>query len=205
MITFFQIDKSGGDLFEKDYSVVLVVNKKEVYGINVPQKIKDDLTALFKRGSLRIVGSSDRSSEKTQRNRFRIRFHTAIVIQLLKRAIKDLGYVDEVNIEICNDFDGHFHEIKDMIFKHFSKLIPSLKPEDIVSARFQKPSLIDDAGKTFRERDKPKLRDYTTIDLNIDDLYKIIKNDSNRGSKSRTPFAPPCDETPSRYYCLVSK
>ncbi len=26
-ITLFQIDKSGGDIFEKDYSIVVIVNK----------------------------------------------------------------------------------------------------------------------------------------------------------------------------------
>jgi len=39
MITLFQIDKSGSDIFEKDYSIVLAANKKEVYGINIPQEI----------------------------------------------------------------------------------------------------------------------------------------------------------------------
>jgi hypothetical protein len=52
MITLFQIDKSGNDIFERDYSIVLVLDKKEVYGINIPQSIKDNLNYLFKRGDL---------------------------------------------------------------------------------------------------------------------------------------------------------
>lgn len=143
MVTIFQIDKSGGDIFEKDYSVVLILNKEEVYGYNIPKSIKDNLIYQFKQGNLNI----NSHSEKKKKNRFRLRFHTAIVIKLIEKAIYDLGSVEDVNFQICNDFDGHFHEIKDMIFKHIFKLIPNLKLEDIIQTKFQKPSLIDSAGK----------------------------------------------------------
>ena len=62
-----------------------------------------------------------------------------------------------------------------MVFKHITKLIPNLNKEDIVSAKFQKPSLIDDAGKAFRSNNKGKLKDYTFVNLNLEELYKIIK------------------------------
>lgn len=171
MITLFQVDKSGGDIFEKDYSIVLVLNKNNVYGVNIPKKIKDPLTHLFKKGELNI----NHHSEKKRKNRFRLRFHTSIVIKLIEKAIYDLGSIDEINIEICNDFDGHFHEIKDMVFKHISRLIPSMKPEDILETRFSKTSLIDIAGKDFRSNDKDKLKDYNKIKLNLDELIKIIR------------------------------
>jgi len=171
MITLFQIDKSGNDIFEKDYSMVLVVDKKDVYGINVPQAIKDELVNLFKKGDLNI----NHHSEKQKKNRFRIRFHTAIIIKLIEKAVYDLGSVEDANIELCNDIDGHFHEIKDMLFKHFTKLIPSLKPEDVVLTRFHKPSLIDDAGAAFRNKDKEKLKGFNQLKLNLDGLIKIIK------------------------------
>jgi len=170
-ITLFQIDKSGGDIFEKDYSVMLVLNREMVYGVNIPQKIKDPLTNLFKRSELKINHHSD----KKKKNRFRLRFHTAVVIKLIEKAIYDLGSVEEVSFQVCNDFDGHFNEIKDMIFKNISKLIPSLKLEDIVQTKFPKPSLIDDAGRAFRSRNKEKLMDYNKIDLNLDELINIIR------------------------------
>ncbi len=49
MIILFQVDKSGGDIFEKDYSIVVVANKKKVYGVNIPQKIKERLIHEYKR------------------------------------------------------------------------------------------------------------------------------------------------------------
>jgi hypothetical protein len=170
-ITLFQIDKSGGDIFDKDYSVILVLDRETVYGVNIPQKIKDPLTNIFKQGGLNI----NYNSPKKKKNRFRLRFHTAVVIKLVEKAIYDLGSLGEVSFQVCNDFDGHFNEIKDMIFKNISKIIPSLKLEDIVQTKFQKPSLIDNAGKSFRNRENEKLKDYTKINLNLDELIKIIK------------------------------
>ena len=170
-ITLVQVDKSGSDVFEKDYSIILVLNREMVYGVNIPQKIKDNLVYLFKTGGLKI----NHRSGKQKKNRFRIRFHTAVIIKLIEKAIYDLGAVDSVNIELCNDIDGHFNEIKDMIFKNISKMVPSLKLEDIVQAKFQKPSLIDDAGKSFRNKEKDKLKDYTKINLNLDELIRIVR------------------------------
>lgn len=170
-ITLFQVDKSGGDIFEKDYSIVLVANKELIYGTNIKKSIKDSIVHQFKQGNLRI----NHYSEKKKKNRFRLRFHMAIVIKLFEQAIKDLGFIDEINIQICNDFDGHFHEIKDMVFKHLSRLIPSLKPEDIVQTKFNKPSLIDGVGKDFRNNNKSKLAKYNKITLNLEELTKIIK------------------------------
>ncbi len=60
MITLFQIDKSGGDIFEKDYSIVLILNKKEIYGVNIPKSIKDRLVNLFKKGELNINHYSEK-------------------------------------------------------------------------------------------------------------------------------------------------
>ena len=142
-----------------------------MYGVNIPKAIKDKLVNLFKKGELNI----NHYSEKKKKNRFRLRFHTAIVIKLIEKAIKDIGFINEVNFQICNDFDGHFHEIKDMIFKHVSKLISNFKPEDIVQTKFQKPSLIDDAGKMLRNNEKEKIKQFNIIQLNLEELIKIIK------------------------------
>ena len=62
-----------------------------------------------------------------------------------------------------------------MIFKHVSKLISNFKPEDIVQTKFQKPSLIDDAGKMLRNNEKEKIKQFNIIQLNLEELIKIIK------------------------------
>lgn len=170
MITLFQIDKSGRDIFEKDYSIVLVVNKKEIYGCNISQSIKDTIMHQFKLGKLWKLSKN----ERIDKMRLRIRFHTVTAILLMNKAIKDLGFVDNLSIEICNDFDGHFHEIREMIYKNLAKLIPALSQEDIVQTKFQKPSLIDGAARNIRAKDKIS-KDYNLPELNIDEVIKMVR------------------------------
>lgn len=168
MITLFQVDKSGRDIFEKDYSVVLIVDKKEIYGINIPQEIKDKIMYEFKQGKL----WKPENNEKRDKLRLRIRFHTSIIIILMLKAIRDHGFIDELNIEICNDFDGHFHEIKDMVYKNISKIIPMLKREDILQTKFQKPSLIDTAARELRE----KVHSGTDkVKINLEELMRLMR------------------------------
>ena len=163
-IILIQIDKSGSDISDKDYSIVLIKNKKEVYGVNIPQKVKDSLLHLFNIGELNI----DSKSYKKNKLRFKLRFHTAVVIELVKKAVKN----NEMTIQICNDFDGHFHEIKNMIYDHISKIAKGLKMEDILQTKFPKPSFIDSAGKNIRNKD---YKNYTIIKLDISKLKKIIR------------------------------
>jgi len=164
MITLFQIDKSGNDIFEKDYSISLVKNKEEIYGINIPQKIKDKITYLFNNKSLRV----------TDKLRLKIRFHTAIIISLLNKAIRDEGFLEEVNIQICNDIDGHFNEIKDMVYYNLSKLIPSLKREDIVQTKFSRYSLVNTVAKDIREKNN-RTKDYTLLRIDEEELVNLIQ------------------------------
>lgn len=170
MITLFQIDKSGRDIFEKDYSIIMIVNKEDIYGINIPQKIKDVIMHLFRQEKLWKINQS----EKRNKMRLRVRFHTAIIIMLVKKAITDYKNISDVNIEICNDFDGHFHEIKDMIYKNLSKTLSSIKPEDIIQTKFQKPSKIDSAGREIRAKSQLS-QNYHLLKPSIEELIKILK------------------------------
>jgi hypothetical protein len=164
MITVFQIDKSGNDIFEKDYSISLLKNNEEVYGINIPQKIKDKIIYLFNNNSLNITGKL----------RLKIRFHTAIIILLLNKAIRDEGFIEEINIQVCNDIDGHFNEIKDMIYDNLSKLISTIKRENIVQTKFSRYSLVNTATRNIREKNN-KSKDYLLLKINEEELVKIVQ------------------------------
>ncbi len=171
MITLFQVDKSGSDIFEKDYSISLIKDKKEVYGINIPQAIKDKLVHLFNTGTLNITSTSPKKAKL----RFKLRFHIAIIILLMRRAIKDEGYIDELNVELCNDLDGHFHEIRDMIYKNISKMIPSLNEEDIVQTKFPKTALVDVSARNLREKNTKEINKYHILKINFKEVLEIVK------------------------------
>lgn len=169
MITLLQIDKSGRDIFDKDYSIVIIVDKREIYGINIPQEMKDRVLHDFREGIFWKI-----QNEKRDKMRLRIRFHTAVIILLIRKILDDNKNIQRLALEVCNDFDAHFHEIKDMIFRNIFRIFPSFRIEDIVQTKFNKPSLIDEVAKSLRER---KTLKHIVINLKINyaDLLKIIK------------------------------
>ena len=167
VLTLIQVDKSGSDILDKDYSIVLIKDKKEVYGVNIPQKVKDLLLHSFNSGELNI----DSKSLRKNKLRFKLRFHTSVVIELIKEAIKK-DRLSDITIQICNDFDNHFHEIKNMIYSHISRMNNKLRMEDILLTKFQKPSFIDSVGKRFRSNN---YKDYNVLKLDIEKLKEMIR------------------------------
>jgi hypothetical protein len=83
----------GKRIFEQNYSIVVAKNKETAYGINIPQKLKKEL-----KNSMNKLKIYD---EK----RFILRFHTAIIINLI---LKSTNSEDKLAIELCNDFEGDF-------------------------------------------------------------------------------------------------
>jgi hypothetical protein len=155
-ITLLQIDKSGRMIDQKNYSIVVVKNNEEVYGVNVPQQLKNRILDYYNKGYLGEIS----------RFRFLLRFHVAVLIQVLNMAIINS---EKISIEICNDFDGHFHEIKNMLICN----VISLKHANFVLAKFSKPSIIDLACKRFRQ--KKLIKSDFLIKLDINKLIRIIK------------------------------
>ncbi len=172
MITEFKIDKSGRDIFEKDYSIVVIRDGEEVYGINIPQKIKDKVMHEFIQGNL---GKRDNLSDQTNKMRLRIRFHTSVILLLLKKALFDLGSIDKVTILICNDFDGHFHEMKEMMYTYLFRLIPSLEKDNIILAKFPKPNFVDKCARDIRNKNRKETDLYNLIKINEQELITLIK------------------------------
>lgn len=169
MINLPQIDKSGRDVFEKDYSVVLL-DKTKVYGINIPQNIKDRIIHEYNLGNL----WKKETDSKRYRMRLRVRFHTAMVFLLIKKYLSENKTESNIIIEICNDYDGHFHEIRDMIYKNLIKIILSFRFEDILQVKFNKPSLIDKVAANFRKR-VHEVQNYHQLNIDINELLRILK------------------------------
>jgi len=96
-------------------------------------------------------------------------------ILLLKKAIKDNSSIGEVNIQVCNDIDSHFHEIRNMIYSHLLRDLPLLEKEDIVQTKFPKTSLVDVSARNLREKNIDNAKNYVILKINIDELSKIIK------------------------------
>ena len=116
-IHLFQVDKAGDDPLTKNYSISIVLNKEKAFGYRVPQKIQDNLINGFKKGDLGI---------KTKL-RFKLRFHTSIIILIIKDIVSKFKDSERYQIELCNDYDGHLHEIKEMLFNHLKRFMKNLR------------------------------------------------------------------------------
>lgn len=178
-IDIFEIDKSGQDILERDYSISVVKNNKYVYGYRISQKQRDILVNEFKSGLFKINGKSKHKN----RLRFKIRFHASIIILLMKEAIKQRNFVDDCKILLCNDIDGHFHEIRDMVLKNLQEIMPTLNKTDIIQTKFAKDSLVNTSAKAFRERNLKEICKYTECKLSLDDLRRLIKKGGNQGQR----------------------
>lgn len=172
-VVLIDIDKSGSDFFEKDYSIAAIVNKEEVYGYKVTQKLKDRLLYLFRNNKLGL--DTSKFSKNKQRVRLKVRAHSACIILLIKEILKDIGGFDNVVIHICNDIDGHFPDIRAMVYSNLKPDIVNLDArEHIIQFQFPKNSPVDVAAKKIRENNKDTSL-YNLPQLPIDELIKIIK------------------------------
>lgn len=166
-VDVFEVDKSGDDVLTINYSIVLIKNDKIPYGYRIPSSIQKELINDFKEGLLGIKNKIN----------FKVRFHTKIIILLLKEAIKGRKPNNPCKILICNDLDGHFHEIRDMIVKNLKNQMPNLKKENITQAYFNKDSLINKVAKALNNRNNKILQKYNVIkcDFKLNILRDIIK------------------------------
>lgn len=162
-----QIDKSGVDITEDNYSVAVLVDKKYKFGCNIDTKLKQKIIIDYDSGKLGLYGKSAKKAKK----QFRIRFHTTIVILTLQNALQKIPKNSQIHIEMCNDYDGHFHEIKNMIFDHISRT-HNLTEESIVQTKFDKPSKVDQLGQDLR---KGNVTGIEQTKLDYKNLVKYLK------------------------------
>lgn len=170
-MTLIQIDKAGDDILTKNYSISIVLNKEKVYGFKLNQFIQDRLLYEFKTGSLKIKS----------RLRFKLRFHTSVIILILKAIFKENANLGDIKIEICNDHDKHFHEIKDMIFRNLNRNMPDLKRENIVLQKFHKESLVNQSAHDIFKNNKERIKNYNFYNLKLENLRRLIIKSGNQG------------------------
>ncbi len=168
-IDLFQIDKAGDDPLTKDYTISVVLNKERVFVYKIPQNVQDVLINEFKKERLGL------SNSKHGRLTFKLRIHCTIIILIIKEILKKNNLTDRHHIELCNDYDGHIHEIKDMLFKNLKRDMINLNKEDIVRQKFDKNSLVNMSAYYFYTNNLDQIKDYYICKFKIEDLRDIIK------------------------------
>jgi len=175
-IIFIQIDKTGDDILNQGYSVIVAKNLKKIYYYRIPNKIKEKLIGEFHQGVFNI----DTTSKTKSKLRFKIRFHTACAILIIKEIIKGQEKKEDIALNVCNDFDSHIHEIKEMLYSNLTKYIPKIKREKINRAKFSRDSSISVASRNIFNKRKKETKNYKHINLDIQELRNIIEKKKKR-------------------------
>ena len=101
----FEIDVSGSDLLEKDYTIVIADNNDIIRGYKFDEKTIQVIKARYGEGRYRYKISSQGKAF------LKVRIYCIIIYYLFKDISEKIKYKKLV-LNICRDFQGHEKDIK---------------------------------------------------------------------------------------------
>lgn len=162
MASTFEIDVSGSDVFDRDFSIALIYNNYEKYGFKFKKHLQDTLIHNYKQGEYCI---NNKKSLKP-------RVYSSILILLLKSVAREQKLDKEYKFYICDDLYGHFNQICDLLVTHLQKEFPKLsKKKHISKCKHPEDSLIQ---KTAYDIYKGRLEGITIHDFKLEEIANIL-------------------------------
>lgn len=157
----FEIDVSGTDIFEKDYTVCVANKDGIIKGFKMTPEFISVINSKFGQNLYRYPKS------KNGRVLLRVRLYS-ILIYFLFKSIK---INESITLVICRDFNGRETEIKSNLIYLFGLI--GLKIERIVFCKLDKGSIADKYAYLMRKDTKNKLKTY--VHISIEDVEKYLK------------------------------
>lgn len=108
------IDVSGKDILDPHFSICVVLNDKHRYGYRFEQIIQDKLKSGYNSGAYNL-------KQKKNYINLKIRLYSAIVCLLLEYILSSQNISLDCIIFMCNDFDGHFNDIRQFLLSNLSQ------------------------------------------------------------------------------------
>lgn len=168
----FEIDVSGSDLFEKDYTIVVAERntsskKPMIFGYKFDEEIIKILKAKYGQELYRYKLS------KSQRSLFKIRIYCVVIYYILKHIYKINKKLEKnIQLTICKDFDGRENDIKSNLNFLLRKKL-SLDIETTFT-RLPKESNADKYAYLMR-KDKKNLMKKYYVGIKLEDFEKFLK------------------------------
>ena len=157
----FEIDVSGTDIFEKDYTICVANKDGIIKGFKMTPKFISVINSKFGQGIYRYHKS------KNGRVLLKVRLYS-ILIYFLFKSIK---INESITVVICRDFNGRETDIKSNLTYFFGLLC--LKIERIVFCKLDKGSIADKYAYLMRKDIKNQLKTY--INISIKDVERYLK------------------------------
>jgi len=151
----FEIDVSGSDLLNKDYTICIVDNKKIIKGFKFDNNLINILCSKYGQGFYKYKKS------KKGKSTFKVRLYS-IVIYLL---FKSLKLKKELDLTICRDFTGRENDIKENL-KFFLEKKLKLKINNIHFTKLDKNSQAHKYSYLMRHDTKNKMQTYIKLNIN---------------------------------------
>ncbi len=161
----FEIDVSGEDIFNDNYTIVVAEknNESRLKGFKFSRELIQILRARHGQGKYRYPTS------KQGKSLFRVRLYCIIIFHLFRNF--NLGNNTEINLDICRDFQGREKDINSNL-KFLLEKVLKLK---INSKRYVKmeDSIADKYAYLMRKDSKNLINGY--INLDIEEIEKYLK------------------------------
>ena len=159
----FEIDVSGSDLLEKDYTIVISDNNDIIKGYKFDEKTIQVIKARYGEGRYRYKISSQGKAF------LKVRIYCIIIYYLFKDILDKIKYKKLV-LNICRDFQGHEKDIK-------SNLISLLKDKlgllfEMRYVTLPKNSNADKYAHLMRKDRKNLIKGY--VKISYKDIEKLL-------------------------------
>lgn len=156
----FEIDVSGGDLLNKDYTIVISNKGGEIKGFKFNENLVQVLNSRYGEGRYRYAKS------KTGKSFLKIRIYCVVIYYLIKSCkIKD----KTLNLDICRDFQGHEKEITSHLNYFLGKLLGY--KININYKRLPQDSNADKYAYLMRKDKKNLVKGYVKISLEDIEIF----------------------------------
>ncbi len=158
----FEIDVSGEDILNRDYTIVVADKNDIIRGFKFDSSLIQILRARYGQGKYRYSVSA------AGKSLFRVRLYCIIVFYLFK----SIEFKDkEINLEICRDFQGHENDITSNL-RFFLEQKLGLKI-NIVYGRLPRESNADKYAFLMRKDSKNQIKGY--VGINLEDIEKFLE------------------------------
>ena len=151
----FEIDVSGDDLLQKDYTICIANKTGIVRGFKFNNELISILSAKYGQGHYKYKKS------RVGKANFKIRLYCIVIYYLFK----SLNIKSEISLKICRDFIGREDDINKSLEYFLGFKLGLNLNDNICFCKLSKESIADRYAYLMRKDKKNLMRTYISLNL----------------------------------------
>ncbi|MBS3094843.1 hypothetical protein J4474_04205 [Candidatus Pacearchaeota archaeon] len=159
----FEIDVSGEDIFNKDYTICVANRDKIIKGFKFSESLISPLLSRYNQGMYKY------SNSKKGKSDMKIRVYCVVIYHLFK----SLNLSGEISLNICRDFTGREDDIRKSLTYFLEKELGLKLNGRIYFCTLTKESNAHHYSFLMRFDNKNQMKTYLKISL--EDIEKFLK------------------------------